>query len=63
MWEQHRTLCYEYKNVISLEEVDVQYVVIHYWWYSLTTTNEARLQLLENWLNFWHFHVRNEEDL
>jgi hypothetical protein len=26
--EKHRTLCYEYKNAISLEEADVQYVAI-----------------------------------
>jgi hypothetical protein len=28
--DKHRTLCYEYKNAIFLEEVDVQYAVIHY---------------------------------
>jgi len=57
------TLCYEYKNVISLEEIDVQYVVIRCWWYSSMTTNEARLQLLENWLNFSIFMLENGEDL
>jgi len=28
--DKHRTLCYEYKNAIFLEEANVQYVVIHY---------------------------------
>jgi hypothetical protein len=26
--QQHKTLCFEYKNVALLEEADVQYVVI-----------------------------------
>ncbi len=26
--EKHRTLCYEYKNAISLEEAGAQYVAI-----------------------------------
>jgi hypothetical protein len=51
-------LCYEYENAISLEEVDVWYGTIHYWWYSLKAIDEARLQELENWLYFWHFCVR-----
>jgi hypothetical protein len=51
-------LCYEYKNAISLEETDAQYVAICYWWYSLGVVDEARLQELENWFNFWHFRVR-----
>jgi hypothetical protein len=46
--EKHRTLCYEYKNAIFLEEVNVQYATIYCWWYSSSATNEARLQELEN---------------
>jgi hypothetical protein len=56
--KKHRTLCYEYKNAISLEEVDVQYVTIYYWWYFSMAVHEVGLQKLEYWLNFWHFHVR-----
>jgi hypothetical protein len=55
---KHRTLCYEYKNAISLEEIDVWYATIHCLLYSLGVANEARFQELENWFNFWHFHVR-----
>jgi phosphorylcholine metabolism protein LicD len=29
--EWHMALCYEYKNVTSLEEVDAWYVAIHCW--------------------------------
>lgn len=35
MCEQHKTLCYEYKNATSLEEANVCYVIIYCWWYSL----------------------------
>jgi hypothetical protein len=28
--DKHRTLCYEYKNAIFLEETNAQYVAIHY---------------------------------
>jgi hypothetical protein len=55
MQEKHRTLCYEYKNAISLEEADVWYVTIHCWWYSYGVVNEAKPQELENWFGFWHF--------
>jgi hypothetical protein len=50
--EKHRTLCYEYKNAISLEEAGAQYVAIWCWWYSSGTINEARFQELEDWLSF-----------
>jgi hypothetical protein len=49
---KHRSLCYEYKSAISLEEANVRYATIHYWWYSSWTSNEVGLQELENWLNF-----------
>jgi len=55
MQKKHRTLCYEYKNAISLEEADVWYVTIHCWWYSYGVVNEAKPQELENWFGFWHF--------
>ncbi len=55
MRKKHRTFRYEYKNVIYLEEVDVQYATIHYLWYSLGVVDEAGLQELENWLNFLLF--------
>jgi hypothetical protein len=30
--EQHKALCFKYKNATSLEEMDVQYVAIQSWW-------------------------------
>jgi hypothetical protein len=42
--KKHKTLCYEYKSAISLEEVDVWYVAICYWWDSLGVVNEIGLQ-------------------
>jgi hypothetical protein len=56
--KKNRTLCYEYKYDISLEVADVSYVAICCCWYSYGVANEARLQKLENWFIFWHFHVR-----
>jgi hypothetical protein len=52
---KHKTLYYEYRNAIFLEEVDVWYATIHYWWYSLGVVDEVGLQKLENWLNFGTF--------
>jgi hypothetical protein len=52
MHKKHRTLCYEYKNAILLEEATVQYATICYWWYFFRVANEARFQELENWHNF-----------
>jgi hypothetical protein len=57
MWEQHVTLCYEYKNANSLEESNVHSIVIHSWWYSLGATNVLGFKSW-NWLSFWHLFVR-----
>ncbi len=45
---QHKTLCYDYKNVVSLENVYACYAVIWWWWYSIRATNVVGLQKLEN---------------
>ncbi len=37
-----KTLCYEYKNAIFLEEADVRCVIIQCWWYSSGVVDEAR---------------------
>jgi len=39
-------------------EVNGLYVIIRCWWLSLRVTYEASVHELANWLNFWHFHVR-----
>jgi hypothetical protein len=51
-------LCYEYKNAISLEEVNAWYAIFHYWKYSLGAAYEVGLQELENLFEFWHFHEK-----
>jgi hypothetical protein len=56
--KKNRKLCYEYKNAISLEEVDVRYVTIQCWWYFSRAIDETGFQDLENWFSFFHFHVR-----
>ncbi len=45
---KNRTLWYEYKNAISLEEIDVRYTIIQCWWYSLGVTNQVGLHELDN---------------
>jgi len=58
MHQQHMTLCYEYKNATSLEETNVCYIAIWHWRYSTWAIDVARLQKLENWFIFCHFHVK-----
>jgi hypothetical protein len=53
--QKKRTLCYEYKNAISLEKANVQYATIRYWWYSSSVIDETGLQKLENWLSLGTF--------
>jgi len=45
---KNRTLWYEYKNAISLEEIDVRYTIIQCWWYFLGVTNQVGLHELDN---------------
>jgi hypothetical protein len=52
------TLCYEYNYATLLEEVDVCYVTICCWWYSLKVVDVIGFHKLENWLSFLHFCVR-----
>jgi hypothetical protein len=46
--KKNRTLCYEYKKVNFLEEANVWYAVIYYWWYSSRAVNEVGIQELES---------------
>jgi hypothetical protein len=50
--EQHEALCFEYKNAISLEEVDVPYARIWSWWYSSKVVAEGAIHKFNNWLGF-----------
>jgi hypothetical protein len=43
---------------MSLEEVDLWYVTIWSWWYLSEVANEGTVHELNNWFNFWHFHVQ-----
>jgi hypothetical protein len=46
------------KNAKSLVEANNFYLTIHCWWLSIGAILEASVHELVNWLNFWHFHVR-----
>jgi hypothetical protein len=50
MQEQHKTLCYEYKNATSLEEANACYATICCWWYSLGVVDAI-------WLEEWRFNL------
>jgi len=56
--DQLNAICHQYKNVTSLVEVDNFYATIHCWWLSSGATSEVGVHELANWLNFWHFCVR-----
>ena len=56
--EQHRQLCKQYKNALSMEDAEVCYFAIKAWWLSSIATTTEGLQRLELWLSFWHFRWR-----
>jgi len=61
--EWHKALCYVYKNVTSLEEVNGWFVAIQCWWYSFRATHGVGLQELEDWFIFDIFVLCNGEGL
>ena len=56
--DQHRHLCLQYRNAISMDEVETRYLAIRAWWSSSEATSEIGLKHLELWLAFWHFRYR-----
>jgi len=56
--DEHKVLCHEYKNATSFGDVDNHYVLICSWWLSFGVAFEASVHKLSNWLNFWHFRVK-----
>jgi hypothetical protein len=56
--EWHRALCFKYNNTTSLEETNVRYVTIRSWWYSSRAVTKSAIHNHNNWLGFWHFHVK-----
>ena len=56
--EQHRLLYKQYKNVLSMEDVEVRYFAINAWWLSSGATTTEGLHRLELWLSFSHFRWR-----
>jgi hypothetical protein len=50
--DQYKSLCYDYKKAMSLEETDLRYVVIRSWWYSFGTTSEGAIQEFNNGFGF-----------
>ena len=55
--DQHRHLCLQYRNAISMDEVETRYLAIRAWWSSSEATLEIGLKHLELWLAFWHFGI------
>ena len=49
--EQHRVLCKQYKNALSMEDAEVQYSAIKAWWLSSGATTIEGLQRLKLWLS------------
>ena len=56
--DQHRHLCLQYRNVISMNEAETRYLAIRAWWSLSEATSEIGLKHLELWLAFWHFRYR-----
>ena len=56
--DQHRHLCLQYRNAISMDEAETRYLAIRAWWSSSEATSEIGLKHLELWLAFWHFRYR-----
>ena len=56
--DQHRILCKQYKNAISPEDSETQYLAIKAWWLSYGACSGEGLKRLELWLAFWHFRYR-----
>jgi hypothetical protein len=50
--DQHKTLYYDYKKAMSLEEVNLQYATIRLWWYSSRATSKGTIHKLNNWRDF-----------
>jgi len=56
--DQHISLCHQYKGAKSLGEVESLYVLIFCWWFLFEVAFEVGVHELNNWLNFWHFFVK-----
>ena len=56
--DQHKQLCIQYRNAISIDEAETCYLAIKAWWSSSGATSESGLRHLELWLAFWHFCYR-----
>ena len=50
--KQHRVLCKQYKNALSMEDVEIWYFAIKAWWLSSGVTTTEGLHRLELWLSF-----------
>jgi hypothetical protein len=55
MQDQHNCLCKQYKDSKALEKVELRYLAILAWWFSLGAAFEDAIRDLNLWLAFWHF--------
>jgi hypothetical protein len=44
----HKTFCYDYKKAKSLEEANIYYVIICFWWYSFGAVADGAIHELNN---------------
>jgi hypothetical protein len=44
----HKATCFEYKNATSLDEANICYITIHYWWLSSNIIFKSGIHELEN---------------
>jgi hypothetical protein len=56
--DRHIGPCHQYKNAKSLVEANGLYVIIYCRWLSFGATFKVGVHELVNWLNFWHFPIK-----
>ena len=55
---QHKQICKDYKDAVTMDDAETKYHVIRSWWLSSGATSEKGILNLSEWLGFWHFRYR-----
>ena len=55
---QHKQICKDYKDVVTMDDAETKYHVIRSWWLSSGAATEESILGLSEWLGFWHFRYR-----
>jgi len=53
-FQQHMSLCRQYKDSKNMDQAETRYLAIRAWWLLFGATNEEALHHLDHWLAFWH---------